>query len=59
MCPCIAMRRASQAVTNLYDLVLSPIGLKATQFITLQIVDSYGEERITGEPAYEWRGRAL
>ncbi|MGE5111673.1 MAG: MarR family winged helix-turn-helix transcriptional regulator [Acidobacteriaceae bacterium] len=43
VCPCIALRRASRAVTNLYDLVLSPTGLKATQFITLQIIDSYGE----------------
>ncbi len=40
---CAAFRRASRAVTKLYNLVLAPIGLKATQFITLQAIASHGE----------------
>ena len=33
--PCIIFRSASRAVTHLYDLVLSPTGMKSTQFIML------------------------
>ena len=34
-CPCTEVRRASRAITQLHDLVLSPTGLRATQFIVL------------------------
>jgi DNA-binding MarR family transcriptional regulator len=33
--PCMIFRSASRAVTHLYDLVLSPTGMKSTQFIIL------------------------
>lgn len=41
--PCAALRAASRAVTQLYDLVLSPTELKATQFIALHAIDEAGE----------------
>ncbi len=41
--PCAAFRRASRTLTRLYDLVLEPTGLKATQFITLQMINRHGE----------------
>lgn len=41
--PCAALRRASRAVTHLYDLVLSPTGLKSTQFIILRAIAENGE----------------
>ena len=41
--PCAALRRATRAVTHLYDLVLSPTGLKATQFVLLQAIYQRGE----------------
>ncbi len=40
---CAAARRAARAVTQLYDLVLSPTGLRATQFIILRSVAQHGE----------------
>lgn len=43
--PCLlsALRRASRAVTQLYDLVLAPSRLKATQFFILRELDHTGE----------------
>ena len=41
--PCAALRRATRAVTHLYDLVLSPTGLKATQFVLLHAIHQRGE----------------
>src|SRR5579885_1798914 len=38
-----AVRTASRAVTQFYDLVLAPTGLKATQFVILQAIRSAGE----------------
>jgi len=40
---CAALRRASRCVTQLYDLVLSPCGLKATQFVALRAIEQAGE----------------
>jgi DNA-binding MarR family transcriptional regulator len=40
---CIAIRRASRVVTHLYELVLSPCGLKATQFVILQAIAQTGK----------------
>lgn len=41
--PCAALRRASRAMTHLYDLVLSPTGVKSTQFIILRAIREAGE----------------
>lgn len=38
VCACASLRRASRAVCHLYDLVLAPTGLKATQFIILNVI---------------------
>ncbi len=38
-----ALRTAARAVTQFYDLVLAPTGLKATQFVILQAIRSAGE----------------
>ena len=35
-CHCLNIRRASRAVTQLYDHVLTPIGLKVTQYSLLR-----------------------
>ena len=42
-CACAALRSAARAATQLYDLVLQPTGLKATQFIALQTIHQAGE----------------
>jgi DNA-binding MarR family transcriptional regulator len=42
-CACAALRRASRCVTQLYDLVLAPCGLKCTQFVSLRAIDEAGE----------------
>jgi DNA-binding MarR family transcriptional regulator len=42
-CACGVLRRASRAVTQLYDLVLVPTGLKATQFLVLKTLFEAGE----------------
>ena len=41
--PFVALRSASRAVTQLYDLVLSPTGIKASQFDTLRTVAAFGK----------------
>jgi DNA-binding MarR family transcriptional regulator len=41
--PCAALRAASRAVTQLYDLVLAPTTLKSTQFVALQTIYESGE----------------
>jgi DNA-binding MarR family transcriptional regulator len=43
LCACAALRRAARSTTQLYDLVLQPAGLKATQFIALWTIDREGE----------------
>lgn len=40
---CASLRRASRAVCHLYDLVLAPTGLKATQYIILKAIADAGE----------------
>lgn len=42
-CACVNIRRASRAICHLYDLVLGPAQLKATQFTILQTIDESGE----------------
>jgi DNA-binding MarR family transcriptional regulator len=41
-CTCGTLRRASRAVTNLYDLVLAPSGLRLTQFLVLKALHEEG-----------------
>jgi len=38
-----ALRTASRAITQFYDLVLAPTGLKGTQFVILQAIQEAGE----------------
>ena len=42
-CACVNVRRASRAICHLYDLVLGPTQLKATQFTILRTIDESGE----------------
>jgi DNA-binding MarR family transcriptional regulator len=42
-CACSALRRAARAASQLYDLVLQPSGLKATQFFALKSIYEAGE----------------
>ena len=43
ICACASVRRTSRAVCHLYDLVLSPTGLRATQFVMLDAIYRAGE----------------
>lgn len=43
LCICAALRGAARSTTQLYDLVLRPSGLKATQFIALRAIEEAGE----------------
>ena len=42
-CMCASFRRASRAVTQMYDEALRPLGLRATQFTILQALVLAGE----------------
>ena len=42
-CLCASFRRASRALTQLYDKSLRPLGLQATQFTVLQTLSLAGE----------------
>jgi DNA-binding MarR family transcriptional regulator len=42
-CVCAALRSAARSTTQLYDLVLQPSGLKATQFFALKSIADAGE----------------
>jgi DNA-binding MarR family transcriptional regulator len=46
-CHCINLRRAAQAVTQLYDEALAPSGLKVTQFSLLRAVKRHGPVSIS------------
>jgi DNA-binding MarR family transcriptional regulator len=41
-CYCISLRRASNALTRLYDEVLRPCGLKVTQYTLLKTLERVG-----------------
>ena len=43
ICACAVIREAARAVTQFYDLVLEPCGLKSTQFIALKTISEAGE----------------
>jgi DNA-binding MarR family transcriptional regulator len=42
-CMCGSFRRASRALTQLYEEALRPFGLRATQFTILQVLSRAGE----------------
>jgi DNA-binding MarR family transcriptional regulator len=42
-CLCANLRRSTRAVTQLYDQALRPLGLRATQFTILQVLERTGE----------------
>lgn len=41
-CTCLRLRRASRAITQLYDDALAPAGLRATQFALLRTLERDG-----------------
>jgi DNA-binding MarR family transcriptional regulator len=41
-CNCLALRQATRRVTQLYDLALAPLGLRATQYSLLNQVAQLG-----------------
>jgi DNA-binding MarR family transcriptional regulator len=43
VCACFNLRRASRAVTRLYDEVLAPGGLRATAFVALVLAHAEGQ----------------
>lgn len=43
-CACYNLRRASRAVTQLFDSHFEPLGLKATQFTILAALAWYGDD---------------
>lgn len=42
-CLCASIRRTSRALTQLYEKTLRPLGLRATQFTILQVLERAGE----------------
>lgn len=42
-CMCASLRRASRALTQVYEDELRPLGLRATQFTILQVLSQAGE----------------
>lgn len=43
VCLCSNVRRASRALTQIYEATLRPIGLRSTQFTILQVLARVGE----------------
>lgn len=41
-CFCVNVRRASRAITKIYDQALAPSGLKVTQYSLLKNIDAHG-----------------
>jgi DNA-binding MarR family transcriptional regulator len=46
-CVCARLRRASRALTRVYDEALEPVGLTVTQFSLLRNVERLGEPTVT------------
>lgn len=42
ICVCLNVRRASRAITKIYDQALNSSGLKVTQFSVLKNIEAYG-----------------
>lgn len=51
-CACLQLRMASRAVTRLFDKIIEPSGLKATQFSFLAAIDEAGEATVGGLAAH-------
>ena len=51
-CNCTSLRRATRRVSQLYDSRLAPIGLRATQFGILGVLDEVGEASINDLAAH-------
>lgn len=47
VCVCMNVRRASRAITRIYDQALEPSGLKVTQFSLLANIDAHGPLNIS------------
>jgi len=55
-CTCSALRRATRAVTTVYDKALKPVGLRVTQFAVLRLLQRLGPcpvTRLAAEAALE------
>lgn len=46
-CTCSALRRATRAVTTVYDAALRPSGLRVTQFAILRLLERLGPTPVT------------
>lgn len=46
-CTCSALRRATRAVTTVYDSALKPVGLRVTQFAILRLLQRLGPTSVT------------
>jgi len=46
-CACLNVRKAARAITQLFDEVLQPTGLRSTQFPLLVVVALLGEAPVT------------
>ena len=46
-CACLSLRGAARVVTQMYDKILKPSGLKATQFSVLAAVAMVGPASMT------------
>lgn len=46
-CTCVNLRRASRAITDLYDAALKPCGLRVTQYSMLRAIHRAGTAMIT------------
>jgi len=46
ICACFGLRKAARAVTQLYDNVLQPSGLRSTQFVILVAIGAEGTVRL-------------
>jgi len=46
ICACFNFRKAARAVTQLYDSILQPSGLRSTQFVLLVAIEAEGKARL-------------
>ena len=47
LCACFNLRKASRAVTNLFDEALAPVGLRSTQLVILVAIAASGPVTLT------------
>lgn len=46
VCACFHLRRASRAVTRLFDAMLAPGGLRSGSFVTLVLLEAHGRSSL-------------